>query len=98
MERPTNLVPASGHQDHAISPSAAVSIVSAQKRLKLSRPSHPALNVRDDREAPLNERGTGEKMLLICPTPQAPRGAADWHDGQSSHGEHAQTARRAIGL
>jgi hypothetical protein len=30
------------------------------------RPPHPALNVRDDREAPLlNERGTVQKMRLI---------------------------------
>jgi hypothetical protein len=36
-------------------------------RPKLSRPSHPAPNVRDDREAPLLiERGTARTILLIC--------------------------------
>ena len=50
-----NLVPASGHQDHTTSPSAMVAA-----RLAASlRPSHPALNVRDDREAPLLVRRDG---------------------------------------
>jgi len=36
------------------------------------RPSHPALNVRDDREAPLlSEAGRGEVLKMICPTGQA---------------------------
>jgi hypothetical protein len=36
------------------------------------RPSHPALNVRDDREAPLFiERGTRKQVAVICPTGQA---------------------------
>jgi len=43
------LIPASGDQDHAISPSALASLVSRGYQ----RPSHPAPNVRDDREAPL---------------------------------------------
>jgi hypothetical protein len=30
-----------------------------------------------------------EKIVLICPTPQAPIPAADWHDGQFAHGAHA---------
>jgi hypothetical protein len=46
-----------------------------ERRIRLSRrprPSHPALNVRDDRETPLpKERGTGELVDLICPTGQA---------------------------
>jgi hypothetical protein len=45
----TNLTPASGRQDHTTSPSARV-----RSRLwRTSRPSHPAPNVRDDRETPL---------------------------------------------
>ena len=68
----------------------------AQKRLKLPRPSHPAPNVRDDREAPLNGRGTSGKMLLICPTRQAHQAAADWRDGQFMHDAHARIARRAV--
>ncbi len=44
-----NLTSASGYQDHTTSPSASTpSLVVAT-----SRPSHPAPNVRDDREAPL---------------------------------------------
>jgi hypothetical protein len=48
-----NLAPASGRQDHTISPSASVPVVSAQKRLILPQPSHPASHVRDDRDTPL---------------------------------------------
>ena len=47
---PGNLASASGCQDHTTSPSAIVSFVRATCALT---PSHPALNVRDDREAPL---------------------------------------------
>jgi hypothetical protein len=47
---PRNLASASGCQDHTTSPSAIVSFVRATCALT---PSHPALNVRDDREAPL---------------------------------------------
>ncbi len=36
-----------------------------------------------------------EKMVLICPTPQARTHAADWHDGQLAHGVHAESACRA---
>jgi hypothetical protein len=50
------LISASRYQDHTTSPSAPVRFVTARRK----RPSHPALNVRDDREAPLlEERGTG---------------------------------------
>jgi hypothetical protein len=43
------LIPASGDQDHTILPSAGGSRSSGAP----PRPSHPAANVRDDREAPL---------------------------------------------
>src|SRR5215475_7009571 len=43
-----DLIPASGDQDHATSPSAPAHSSHAPRR-----PSHPAPNVRDDREAPL---------------------------------------------
>ena len=40
--------------------------------MRQERPSHPALNVRDDREAPLlSEAGRGEVLKMICPTAQA---------------------------
>src|SRR5712664_2478745 len=51
---PQSLAPASGRQDHTTSPSAATSFVRALfTHLTLPRPSHPAPNVRDDREPPL---------------------------------------------
>ena len=52
-----NLTPAKGRQDHTTSPSAHASFVCRGH----SRPSHPAPNVRDDREAPLRwSAGRGE--------------------------------------
>ena len=44
----TSLIPASGDQDHTILPSAL-----ARSSTAPIRPSHPAPNTRDDREAPL---------------------------------------------
>ena len=35
-----------------------------------SRPSHPALHVRDDAQRPSDERETREELSLICPTGQ----------------------------
>jgi hypothetical protein len=56
-----SLIPASGNQDHAISPSAWAASSTAP-----IRPSHPAPNVRDDREAPLwIERRMARKIGLI---------------------------------
>jgi hypothetical protein len=52
-----NLAPAKGCQDHTTSPSALVPLVVRHDR----RPSHPALNVRDDAYAPLAEAGRGSK-------------------------------------
>src|SRR5262249_47267787 len=49
-----NLTPAKGRQDHTTSPSALVPLV---LRLDL-RPSHPALNVRDDARRPSCRGGT----------------------------------------
>jgi hypothetical protein len=49
-----SLASASGGQDHTPSPSAPTSLV-----VRLStRPSHPALHVRDDASAPPDEHGT----------------------------------------
>jgi hypothetical protein len=61
------LTPASGRQDHTISPSASAPLVNGTSASIASR-----LNVRDDREAPLIEAGQRELKPLICPTPQAP--------------------------
>src|SRR5260221_4776949 len=50
-----DLTPASGRQNHTTSPYASTSFVrlAFARALTLPRPSHPAPNVRDDREAPL---------------------------------------------
>ncbi|WP_154072614.1 hypothetical protein [Bradyrhizobium erythrophlei] len=48
------MTPASGRQDHTFLPSASASFVRTLiARMMPPRPSHPAPNVRDDREAPL---------------------------------------------
>jgi hypothetical protein len=49
---PQGLMPASRHQDHTTSPSAGRGARPAPR----PRPSHPAPNVRDDRETPLLNR------------------------------------------
>jgi hypothetical protein len=61
-----NLAPASGRQNHTISPSAIASFVRAMIAPELSRPSHPASYVRDDRETPLmwERDGDGYKFDL----------------------------------
>ena len=79
-----------GHQDHTTSPSANC-IATSNDAL---RPSHPALNTRDDREAPLCGHGTARRMSLIWGIGQCGRAAADWHDGQFAHDTHAGFARR----
>jgi hypothetical protein len=58
-----NLTPASGRQNHTISPSASRAV--RQRRIRVHRiPPH----VRDDREPPLLSGETGELIALICPT------------------------------
>src|ERR1700750_931486 len=54
-----NVAPALGRQDHTTSPSAPCCSSD-----NIPRPSHPASNVRDDREAPLlSETGRAEGWL-----------------------------------
>src|SRR4029077_10977889 len=59
------------------------------------RPSHPALNVRDDRDTPLLVRRDARRTVLIWGFEQYRAPAAQWHDGQISHDAHARSARRA---
>ncbi len=67
--------------------SVDISVVLRKARPTSQRPPHPALNVRDDREAPLSqERGTATNIVLICPTRQAAQPATEWHDGQFADG------------
>jgi hypothetical protein len=64
--RLTGLISASRYQNHTTSPSALTCSSCASRR-----PSHPAPNVRDHREAPLLvRRRTREEEPLICPTAQ----------------------------
>jgi hypothetical protein len=48
-----DLAPASERQDHTTSPSARQPLVAQKDAPGVVRPSHPAPNVRDDREPPL---------------------------------------------
>src|SRR6266436_8052976 len=78
---PRTLAPASGRQDHTTSPSVAASFVRALfTRLTLPRPSHPAPNVRDDREPPLLRERDGRKEATDL---GAGSTVAHWHDGQN---------------
>src|SRR5260370_3834632 len=56
----TNLMPASGHQDHTTSPSASRAI--RQRRISVHRIPP---RVRDDREPPLQRNGTAGVLELI---------------------------------
>ena len=98
-----DLTPASGCQDHTISSSASVPFVRASKsRASPKRPSHPALNVRDDREAPL-VASTGQadhssdfwKRQADFHKSENRPGATKRHEGQFAHGGHA--CRNSIG-
>jgi hypothetical protein len=64
-QRIANLISASGYQAHTTSPSAFAPFVNAPPK----RPSHPAPNVRDDRDTPLfSGAGWREVLEMICPT------------------------------
>src|SRR5689334_4640839 len=63
----TNLIPASGDQDHAILPSALTPFV---RRLGTSTAFHP--NVRDGRETPLDSRVERKGNILLM------RGRVKW--------------------
>jgi hypothetical protein len=72
--------PASGRQDHTTSPSAI-----RHSSRDVSRPSHPAANVRDDREAPLlRQRDARDDR---CDLPD--EASEIVHDGHFAHGGNA---------
>jgi hypothetical protein len=59
--------------------------IDARRLRATQRPSHPAPNVRDDREAPLLRcAGRPKEVAVICPTEQVKMSATRWHDGQIS--------------
>jgi hypothetical protein len=79
---------ASGPHDFAVRMSSA-------RLASLARPPHPAPRfVTIGRNAPLHRGGMDKTMLLICPTEQARRTAAHWHDGHFAHDTHVSIARR----
>src|SRR5262249_18723793 len=53
---PRNLIPASGDQDHAVSPSVSTALVTRSNTSIASRPTFP-----DDREAPLMRAGRANR-------------------------------------
>jgi hypothetical protein len=71
------LTPASGHQDHATSPSTFSSFVRRPAASTASRAQR-----RDDAYAPPAEAGRRELVPVICPTAQAQPPATRWYDGQ----------------
>src|SRR5256885_1118498 len=62
-DRSTDLMPASGHQDHTTSPSASARFVKHAAASTASR-----ANVRDDRETPLVWARDAGVLEVICPT------------------------------
>src|SRR5262245_46711609 len=83
-DRSHDLTPAQGRQDHTISPSA-----SCCSSHNTPRPSHPAPNVRDDREAPLLVSAGRADARSDLPDNARGKVAPLWHDGQFAHGTHA---------
>jgi hypothetical protein len=88
---PASLIPASGDQDHATSPSASATFV--RRSIRVHRIPAPRF-VTIGRNVPLHRGGMRETLLVICPTRQARRHAADWHDGQNGHSVYAGFTRR----
>jgi len=86
---PRNLIPASGDQDHATSPSASATFVS--RSIRVHRIRAPRV-VTIGRNVPLHRGGMRENIVVICPTPQARVRATDWHDGQFVHVVYAGIA------
>jgi hypothetical protein len=79
-KHPANLTPASRRQDHTTSPSAHPCVRLAPDK----HPSHPAPNVRDDRETPLVRAQDLRILPVIWGGDQSRWPATDWHDGQIS--------------
>jgi hypothetical protein len=88
---PATLAPASERQDHTSLPSASKLTRLVNRCVhRIPLPTSVTIAIR-----PSCGGGMGEKMLVICPTPQARFTATHWHDGQFAHGWHARCACRA---
>jgi hypothetical protein len=90
--RPATLAPASERQDHTTSPSACATFVS--RAIRVHRIPAPRV-VTIGRNVPLHRGGMAESIVVICPTEQARKHAADWHDGQFGYGVYVGFACRA---
>jgi hypothetical protein len=84
---PQGLIPASGDQDHATSPSASATLV--RRAIRVPAPRFVTIG----RNVPLHRGGMRETLLVICRTAQARVSATDWHDGQIVHGVYALSWR-----
>jgi hypothetical protein len=80
VDHPTSLAPASGRQNHTISPSAIASFVRAMIAPELLRPSHPASNVRDDRETPLKWERDGDGYKFDLGSSRSDLFSCEWLD------------------
>jgi hypothetical protein len=67
--------------------------VSAARQTAPSRPLHPRLTSRDDRDTPLRKRGGMRRRILLIYGNRNARPAASWHDGQIAHASHASHGR-----
>ena len=89
-DRSAHLAPASGRQDHTTSPSAI-----RHSSCDISRPSHPALNVRDDRETPLCVRRDTGMIVLIWGLRQYPSGCGTLARRANGPRRHCEPPGRA---
>jgi hypothetical protein len=83
-------VEASGPHDFAVR-------IDAPRLRATPRPSHPAPNVRDDREAPLVRcAGWREVLKMICPTRQAKRLRHDGTTGKSRGVREIESSEKQV--
>jgi hypothetical protein len=90
---PVHLTPTLGRQDHTISPSAMCCSSD-----NTPRPSHPAPNVRDDRETPLLWVRDAREHGFDLPDGATEKFASPWHDGQFAHEVYAHGAQHVGGV
>ena len=88
---PVHLTPALGRQDHTISPSAICCSSD-----NTPRPSHPAPNVRDDRDTPLLWVRDAREHGFDLPDGAIEKFASHWHDGQFAHGAYAARDQKCV--
>jgi hypothetical protein len=99
----TGLIPASGYQDATTSPSAtpvfAKRLRRARRRSSLgtsASTASPAPRFVTIAKRPSCGQKTRGKMPVICPSSQAERPAAHWHDGQISSGRQTPSGSQDV--